>query len=497
MSCDRQRSLAVRHFSMDVPVAFEPDAFRAQLDALAQWIVRYYDQLPALPVQSRNRPGDVFEALPASAPESPEPFEQVLADLDRIVVPGLTHWQAPGFFAYFPANASAPSMLAELLSAALGVQGMLWQTSPACTELETRMLDWLAEACALPACFRAGGEGGAVLQDSASSASLCALLAARERATDGASNESGYCGGLVGYTSSQAHSSLDKAAMIAGLGRANLRKIAVDDAYALDPAALEAAIARDRAAGLKPFFVCATVGTTSSLACDPLRAIGEICRREGLWLHVDGAMAGSAALLPEARACFEGLEFADSYCFNPHKWLLTNFDCSCFYVARRRDLIHALTINPEYLRNEASEGGEVFDYRDWQVPLGRRFRALKLWFVLRGFGLAGLRALLRQHLALAAEFAEWVAADPDFELAAPRSLSLVCFRHRAGDDVTKRIQARVNAGGKMFLSHTVLQGRHVLRLSVGAAATRREHVVDAWRELRAAGIEAVAAAGGA
>lgn len=471
---------------MDFPAAFEPTTFRAELDALAQWIARYYAQLPELPVLSRNRPGEVFNALPSTAPETPEPFSAVLADLDRIVVPGLTHWQAPGFFAYFPANASGPSMLADLLTAALGVQGMLWQTSPACTELETRMLDWLAAACDLPACFRAGGEGGAVLQDSASSASLCALLAARERATGGNSNESGYRGGLVAYTSSQAHSSLDKAAMIAGLGRANLRKVAVDEAYAMDPAALEAAIAHDRAAGLQPFFVCATIGTTSSLACDPLPAIGAICRREGLWLHVDAAMAGSAALLPEARAAFAGLDAANSYCFNPHKWLLTNFDCSCFYVANRRDLIHALTINPEYLRNEASEAGEVFDYRDWQVPLGRRFRALKLWFVLRGFGLAGLRAVLREHLSLAAEFAEWVAADPCFELVTPRSLSLVCFRHRAGNEATRSIQARVNAAGRIFISHTVLRGQHVLRLSVGAAATRREHVCAAWRELQAA-----------
>ena len=470
----------------DLPIAFEPETFRAQLEALAQWIVRYYQRLPELPVLSRNRPGEVFNALPELAPETPEPFEAVLADLDRLVIPGLTHWQAPGFFAYFPANASAPSMLAELLSAALGVQGMLWQTSPACTELETRMLDWLAAACGLPACFRAGGSGGAVLQDSASSASLCALLAARERATHGASNETGYRGGLVGYTSAQAHSSLDKAAMIAGLGRANLRKIPVDEVYAMDPAALEAAISADRAAGLQPFFVCATVGTTSSLACDPLAAIGEICRREGLWLHVDGAMAGSAALLPEERTRFSGLELADSYCFNPHKWLLTNFDCSCFYVANRRDLIHALTINPEYLRNEASEAGEVFDYRDWQVPLGRRFRALKLWFVLRGFGLAGLRSLLRQHLALAAAFEGWVAADPGFELVTPRSLSLVCFRHRGGDDATRRIQARVNADGRVFLSHTVLRGQHVLRLSVGAASTQFDDVARAWAALKAA-----------
>lgn len=466
------------------PQAFDPEPFRAQLLALVDWITRYYERLPTLPVLSRVAPGEVFSALPASAPELPEAFDAVLADLDRIVVPGLTHWQSPNFFAYFPANASGPSMLADLLSAALGVQGMLWQTSPACTEVETRMLDWLAEACALPAAFRAGGAGGGVLQDSASGAALCALIAARERATGGRSNEQGYQGGLVAYTSSQAHSSLDKAVMLAGIGRANLRKLAVDERYALDPAALASAIREDRARGLTPFFVCATVGTTSSLACDPLRAIGDICRDEGLWLHVDAAMAGSAGLLPEARAIFDGLELADSYCFNPHKWLLTNFDCSCFYVARRRDLTSALSITPEYLRNEASEAGEVFDYRDWQVPLGRRFRALKLWFVLRGFGLAGLRALLREHLTLAQAFGRWVAADPAFELVTPVSLNLVCFRHRAGDDFTRRLQARVNAEGRLFISHTALRGQHVLRLCVGQAATEASHVAAAWDTLR-------------
>lgn len=466
------------------PDAFDPAQFRTQLAALGEWIVHYYERLPALPVLSQVAPGELYAALPASAPETPEPFTAVLADLDRLILPGLTHWQSPGFFGYFPANTSGPSMLAELLSAALGVQGMLWQTSPACTEVETRMLDWLAAACALPAAFRTGGAGGGVLQDSASSAVLCALVAARERATHGASNLEGCPGGLVAYASNQAHSSVDKAVMLTGIGRSNLRKIAVNDHYALDPAALEVAIAADLAAGRRPFFVCATVGTTSSLACDPLPAIGELCRRYGLWLHVDAAMAGSLALLPEQRAPFAGLELADSYCFNPHKWLLTNFDCSCFWVARRADLINALSITPEYLRNDASEAGAVIDYRDWQVPLGRRFRALKLWFVLRGFGLEGLRALLRCHLELAARFAGWVAAGPEFELAAPPAFNLVCFRHRAGDEFNQRLLAAVNASGEMFLSHTVLDGRYVLRLCVGAAGTRLERVEAAWRTLQ-------------
>ncbi|MSQ67101.1 MAG: aspartate aminotransferase family protein [Gammaproteobacteria bacterium] len=466
------------------PRAFDPSSFRPQLAALTDWIVAYYEQLPHLPVLSRSRPGEIFNALPATAPELPDPFDEVLADLDQLILPGLTHWQSPNFFAYFPANASGPSMLADLLSAALGVQGMLWQTSPACTELETRMLDWLAEACALPAVFRAAGAGGGVLQDSASSATLCALIAARERATGGSSNELGYAGGLVAYTSSQAHSSLDKAVMLAGIGRANLRKIEVDENFALRPAALAAAMAADRAAGLRPFFVGATVGTTSSLACDPLGELGRLCQRAGVWLHVDAAMAGSAALLPEERGRFAGLELADSYCFNPHKWLLTNFDCCCFYVACRQDLVAALSVTPAYLNNDASASGGSFDYRDWQIPLGRRFRALKLWFVLRGFGLAGLRALLRHHLLLAARFAGWVAADPDFQLVAPVSLNLVCFRYRASDDFNRRLQACVNAEGRLFISHTALAGQHVLRLCVGQAATSDEHVAQAWSTLR-------------
>lgn len=469
-----------------VPAPFDPDSFQQELAALGAWIAGYYGRLPELPVLSQVAPGAVRAALPPVAPESPEPFAAVLADLDRIVVPGLTHWQSPNFFAYFPANASAPSIEAELVSAALGVQGMLWLTSPACTELETQVLDWLVHACGLPAAFLSSGEGGGVLQDSASSAVLCALLAARERASGGDSNESGYRGGLTVYGSSQAHSSLDKAVMIAGIGRRQLRKVAVDARFALDPADLAAQIAADRAAGLTPAFVCATVGTTSSLACDPLPEIGRICRDAGIWLHVDAAMAGSAALLPEHRALFTGLELADSYCFNPHKWLLTNFDCSCLYVARRIELTAALSISPAYLRNDATTAGAVIDYRDWQIPLGRRFRALKLWFVLRRFGLAGLRALLRRHIALAADFASWVAADERFELVAPVTLNLICFRYRGSDEQNRMLQRTVNDSGRLFISHTVMDGQHVLRCCIGQGATNDTHVLAAWQRIAAA-----------
>jgi aromatic-L-amino-acid decarboxylase len=403
----------------------------------------------------------------------------------------VTHWQSPNFFAFFPANASGPSILGELLSAGLGVQGMLWATSPACTELETHVLDWLADMLGLPPRFKSTGTGGGVIQDSASSASLCALLAARERATGYLSNERGTDGRLVAYVSSQTHSSLEKAAMIAGIGRANLRQIGVDRAYAMQPALLAEQIRLDRLEGLVPCFVCATVGTTSSNAMDPLPEIGRICREEGLWLHVDAAMAGTAALCPEYRHFQAGLELADSYCFNPHKWMFTNFDADCFYVADRAALIQTLSILPEYLRNAATEAGAVIDYRDWQVSLGRRFRALKLWFVIRHYGVEGLRHHVRRHVELAQEFARWVEEDPDFELMVPPPLNLVCFRHVGGEEFNQRLLERLNGSGELYLTHTRLDGQYTLRLSVGQTNTEARHVAAAWQRIREAAADAL------
>jgi aromatic-L-amino-acid decarboxylase len=436
------------------------------------------------PVLSQVKPGDIRARLPEHPPTHAEPFEAVFADFERHILPGVTHWQSPKFFGYFPSNNSFPSILGELLSAGLGVQGMLWATSPACTELETLMLDWLVELLGLPARFRSTSAGGGVIQDTASNATLCALLAARERATGFRSNEEGLSGGLTAYTSSQAHSSLPKAARIAGLGRTNLRQLDVDERFALRPDALEDAIRADLAAGRRPFFAMATVGTTSSTALDPLRPIGEICRRHGLWLHVDAAMSGSAAVCPEFCHIHDGLELADSYCFNPHKWLGVNFDCDCFYVADRATLIRTLSILPEYLRNQATEAGAVIDYRDWHVQLGRRFRALKLWFVLRCAGVEGLQELIRRHVALAQEFAAWVDADPNWERTAPTPLNLVCFRRRGSDALNQQIMDTVNASGKMFLTHTRLRDRFTLRLSVGGMLTERHHVQAAWDLLR-------------
>lgn len=459
------------------------EEFRRRGREVVDWIAEYYRQIESFPVVSRVKPGEILAALPLDPPAQGESFDAMLRDVDEIILPGLTHWQSPNFFAFFPANASGPSILGELLSAGLGVQGMLWATSPACTELETRMLDWLAGLLGLPDTFLSRGKGGGVIQDTASSAGLCALLAARERATDGASNESGCDGRLAAYASAEAHSLVEKAVKIAGIGRRNLRAIETDSAHALRPAALADAIARDRREGKIPCYVCATVGTTSSTAIDPLRAIGEICREAGAWLHVDAAMAGTAALCPEFRWIHDGVELADSYAFNPHKWMLTNFDCDCFWVADRAALVGALSVRPEVLRNPATESGAVIDYRDWQIPLGRRFRAMKLWFVIRHYGVEGLRAQVRRHVALAQTFAGWVREDSRFELAAPAPLNLVCFRHRAGDDANLALRDRLNASGDLYLTHTRLDGRITLRMAIGQTHTEFRHIERAWRRI--------------
>lgn len=461
-----------------------PEEFRRRGHAVIDWIAGYYERVESFPVLSQAQPGQLRAALPALPPEQGEPFEAVLSDLERLILPGITHWQSPNFFAYFPSNGSGPAVLGDLLSSGLGVQGMLWATSPACTELETHVLDWLASMLGLPEGFSSTGKGGGVIQDTASSATLCAVLAGRERATGWTTNETGSDGRLVAYASTQAHSSIDKAVKIAGIGLSNLRKIEVDERFAMRPERLAEQIAQDRRDGRIPAFVCATVGTTSSNAIDPLSEIGRICRREGVWLHVDAAMAGTAALCPELRFIHEGLELADSYCMNPHKWMFTTFDCDAFWVADRAALIRTLTILPEYLRNRATESGAVIDYRDWHVQLGRRFRALKLWLVIRHYGVEGLRYHVRRHVELAQQFVRWVEESPDFELAAPAPLNLVCFRHRAGDAFNQALLERLNASGKLYLTHTTLAGRYVLRLCVGQTQTEQRHVEDAWRQIR-------------
>src|SRR5487761_253683 len=429
-----------------------PDEFRRHGKAVVDWIADYYEHVESYPVMSQAKPGQIRASLPKSAPQTGKSFETMLRDVEQLILPGITHWQSPNFFAFFPSNTSFPSIMVEML--------------------------------ALPKSFSSATSGGGVIQDTASNSSLCALLAARERATNFASNERGCDGRLVAYTSSQAHSSIEKAVKIAGLGRENLRLIEADENFAMKPSALAAQIKQDVAAGRVPCFVCATVGTTSSNAMDPVRAIGEICREHKIWLHVDAAMSGTAALCPEFRSMHDGLELADSYCFNPHKWMFTNFDCDCFYVADRKALINTMSVLPEYLRNQATESGAVIDYRDWHVPLGRRFRALKLWFVIRHYGIEGLQHHVRRHVLLAQKFASWVREDHRFELAAPAPLNLVCFRHRAGDEFNQSLLDRLNRSGALYLTHTKRDGRLALRLCVGQTYTELRHVEQAWQRIR-------------
>ena len=479
-----RRQKPMKKQSKEKSFHMSPEDFRHHGHAVVDWIADYYQRIESYPVLSKGKPGQVRASLPKLPPAKGEPFRKLLRDVEKLILPGVTHWQSPNFFAFFPANASGPAILGDLLSSGLGVQGMLWATSPACTELETHVLDWLVSMLDLPEKFRSTNSGGGVIQDTASSASLCALLAARERATNFASNRRGCDGKLVAYTSSQAHSSIEKGVQIAGLGLNNLRLVDVDKNFAMRPDFLQQQITKDRKDGLLPCFVCATIGTTSSNAIDPLPDIGRICRENNLWFHVDAAMSGTAALCPEFRPTHNGVDLADSYTFNPHKWMFTNFDCNCFYVADREALIQTLSILPEYLRNQATESGAVIDYRDWQIPLGRRFRALKLWFVIRHYGIAGLQHHIRRHVELAQQFAKWVSGDPRFELAAPAPLNLICFRHKAGNQANQQIMDRLNHSGDLYLTHTRLNNRTTLRFCVGQTNTQKRHVERAWRRIQ-------------
>jgi len=461
-----------------------PEEFRAHGHRLVDWMADYLAQVGSRRVVPEINPGDIRRRLPASPPDDGEPFDRILADFEQLIMPGMTHWNHPGWFAYFAANNSPPSILAEMLTATLAAQCMSWQTSPAATELEQVTMAWLARMLALPEGFTG------VIQDTASTATLVALLSARERA-------SGFAGERLGiepaqqlrvYASAEAHSSVPKGVKLAGYGAAALRSIPVDAHYALRADLLAQAMERDAAAGLVPACVIATIGTTSSTAIDPLPAIAELCRRHGAWLHVDAAWAGSAAIVPELRWILDGVEHADSLVFNPHKWLLVNFDCSAYFVRDVPTLLRAFTVTPEYLRT--AHDPEVVNFRDWGIQLGRRFRALKLWFVIRSYGVEGLRAMLRRHVALARELADRVEATPEFELLAPAPLGLVCFRYRppgvAPDDprldgLNRALLTRVNASGRVFLTHTTLGGRYAIRLAIGQRCTEREHVEQAWK----------------
>ncbi len=458
-----------------------PSQFREEGKKIIDWIADYYENIEKYPVLSQVKPGEVKAKLPESPPQKGETFDQMIQDLNEIIMPGITHWQSPNFYAYFPSNTSFPSILGDLVSSGLGVQGMIWATSPAATELETRVLDWLAEMMDMPEKFKSTSTGGGVIQDTASTSALTAIIAARERATKFESNKTGVRQNLVAYVSSQTHSSLEKAIKMAGIGSENLRVIDVDEQFTMQSELLEKQIQKDRAKGYQPFFVCATIGTTSSNAIDPVRKIGEICQREKCWLHVDAAMAGTAMLCPEFRHLKDGVELADSYCFNPHKWMFTNFDCDVFWVANRNELINTFSILPEYLKNKATESGAVFDYRDWHVQLGRRFRSLKLWFVIRHYGVEGLQFHIRKHVGMARKFADWVNESEEFELVLNPPLNLVCFRHKSSDNFNMKLMNTVNETGKAFFTHTKLNDQVVLRMSIGQTHTEAEHVKETWQ----------------
>ena len=460
-----------------------PEQFRTRGHQMIDLIADYMSDIESFPVLSQVDAGEIYSSFPVHPPERSESYEKMLQDVKDIIIPGLTHWQSPNFFAYFPSNASGPSILGDMLSSGFGIQGMLWSTSPACTELETLMLDWMVEITGLPEHFHSKNSGGGVIQESASSAALCAAVAGREKALRNGHSEHSQ---LVGYISNQTHSSAEKSLKIAGFRDYQIRTIEVSSDFSMDPNHLLEIIRTDLSDGKKPAFVCATVGTTSSLAVDPVPQISEITNEFDIWLHVDGAYSGSATVCPEYRHLLNGIENADSYCFNPHKWLLTNFDCDLFYVKKKSDLVDALTFTPEYLRNKATESGQVFDYSGWQVSLGRRFRSLKLWFVIRHYGIEGLRAHIRSHIQYAAQFTQWIKDDDEFELFQETVLNLVCFRHKEGNAKTRQILETANASGKLFATHTVLNDQYLIRFVPGAVRTEMRHVEEAWKEFKSA-----------
>lgn len=462
-----------------------PESFRQHAHQLVDWMADYLSNVEQYPVTPPTQPGDILKQLPPQAPDQPEAFADIFKDFETKILPGMTHWQHPNFFAYFPASTSPPSLLAEMLMSTLGAQCMSWLTSPAAAELEARVMEWLRTAIDLPPDFTG------VIQDSASSATLCALLCARERASAGTINRQGFTQQHFRvYASTEAHASVEKGVRIAGIGSENLIKIPVDTSFAMDTAALERAILADQQQGYTPLCVVAAWGTTSSTALDPLTPIAALCQEHQLWLHVDAAYAGSAFILPEHRQRASGIEQADSMVFNPHKWLMTHFDCSAYFVKDTALLTRTLGLTPEYLKTDLDR--QVNNYRDWGIPLGRRFRALKLWFVLRSYGLNGLQEILRQQINWVQALAEHIRQHSDFEVLAPVPLNLVCFRYAPAntteterEQLNQRLLTAVNATGEMFITHTRLKDTYSLRLVAGNPNTTQEHISRAWSLLQA------------
>ncbi len=448
-----------------------PEEFRQYGHQAVDWIADFLAHPERYPVLPKVEPGQLIDTLPHSAPDCGEPMDRLLADFQNLIVPGMTHWNHPGFMAYFSITGSGPGILGEMLSAGLNVNGMLWKTSPAATELEQVALGWLRQWIGLPEEFFG------IIYDTASISTMHAISAAREMA-DPEARTRGATPGLTLYTSEQAHSSVEKGAIAIGIGQQYVRKIPVDAEFRMRVDALDGAIRKDLDAGLRPFCISATVGTTSTTSVDPVEAIADVAERHGVWLHVDAAYAGAAAILPEFRHILKGAERADSLVTNPHKWLFTPTDISAFYTRRPEILRRAFSIIPEYLRT--AEHPRAVNFMDYGVQLGRRFRALKLWFVMRYFGRRGVEEILRRQIGWAQEFASWVDADARFERMAPTPFSVICFRLKDGDDANRRLLEGVNASGEIFISHTALHGKHVLRLALGNMGTTREHVVRAW-----------------
>jgi len=458
------------------------EQFRKEAHRMVDWMADYMDNVEDYPVKPKVKPGDILKQIPKRAPEQAESFEAIFDDFKKIIMPGMTHWESPKFMAYFPANKSYPSILGEMLTATLGAQCMSWVTSPAATELEEAVMRWLGSMIGIPDNF------SGVIQDTASTATLTALLMARENTSNFGINEHGFSSGsnYTVYCSSETHSSIEKDVKIAGFGRENLRKIAYDDEFAMRPDRLEKAIRKDLEKGFKPACVIATIGTTGSTAIDPLREISDICNRYEVFLHVDAAFAGTALLLPEMRWMIEGIEQVDSFVFNPHKWMFTNFDCSAFYVQDEALLVKTFEITPEYLKTPEDE--RVKNYRDWGIPLGRRFRALKLWFVIRNFGIEGLRERVKKHIELAQAQKETIENDPGFELLAPVPLNTICFRFHPSyidddkklNELNSKLLEKVNESGELFITHTKLNDVFTLRMVIGNTNVEQRHVDEAW-----------------
>ncbi|TAL70275.1 MAG: aspartate aminotransferase family protein [Bacteroidetes bacterium] len=462
----------------------DADEFKKWAYEIVDWISDYFKNIEAYNVKPNIQPGAIKNQLPLNPPEDSEKFENILDDFKKIIVPGMTHWQHPNFFAYFPANTSFPSIAAEFLTSALAAQCMMWQTSPAAAELEELTMDWLRKMIGLPEDFTG------VIQDTASTATLCSILTAREKFSSFDINTKGFSGDeqFRVYCSTEAHSSIEKAVKIAGIGKENLVKIPVDENFAMLPAELEKQIEIDIINGYKPLCVVDALGTTGCTAIDPLKEIGEICIENNIWLHVDAAFAGSALILPEYKWMLYGIEYADSFVFNPHKWLFTNFDCSAYFVRDKESLIRTFEIVPEYLKSAESQ---VNNYKDWGIQLGRRFRALKLWFVIRNFGVNGLQEKLRYHLELTRELKQKIESENDFEILAPVPFNVICFRFKpAGlnedelNKINEMLLSNLNDSGKIFLTHTKLNGKFVIRFVIATTNVESRHVEHGWELIK-------------